>query len=221
MTMKNSALWGPYETSPALDTLTAECDKAWPNRGRELDGNIGDKYHRYPSGHLPDHSDGNMLHAEDLTARGLDPQTVIRRFMADARAYYAIHKGVIWSITTGGNASTYHGDNPHEKHIHLQVRAGSWARSTASWGIWTPTTQPPAPSTPGGRELFLTKPRMVGEDVRYVQRYIGPEKCGKADGVYGPNTERGVRWYQGMRGIRVTGHVDALTWVHLLGRAGR
>jgi len=51
-----------------------------------------------------------------------------------------------------------------------------------------------------------------GDDVRFVQRFIGERRCGAADGVFGPNCKSGVEWYQRMRGIAVDGEVGLQTW---------
>lgn len=69
----------------------------------------------------------------------------------------------------------------------------------------------------GTRELRVSSPMMTGTDVEFVQKFIG-SRCGPADGIFGNQTAEGVRWYQGMRGIAVTGVVDATTWSHMLGR---
>ncbi len=71
------------------------------------------------------------------------------------------------------------------------------------------------PHRPGSRTLKVTKPMMTGPDVEFVQEYIGKRRCGKADGVYGPTTAAGVRWYQDMRGLRVTGECNAETFRHM------
>lgn len=209
---KISPLWGPYFVAPALVQLTAEMNAAWPNRSRASDGDIGDKHHKPPSKHLPDPDD--MVRAVDRTAAGVDMQTVIRRFIADPRADLVIHKRTIWSRSHDFQPAAYHGDNDHDKHAHLQVLGGAAGLSMVPWGIFTPTQHP---TFPGGRDLYLTKPRMRGDDVLWVQRFIGPP-CGAADSIYGPKTDSGVRWYQRMRGIPVTGHVDALTWRNLQSR---
>jgi len=65
---------------------------------------------------------------------------------------------------------------------------------------------------PGTRMLRLTSPMMRGPDVEFVQRWIGPRHAGAADGIFGPRTRDGVRWYQRMRGITVDGIVGPQTW---------
>lgn len=64
----------------------------------------------------------------------------------------------------------------------------------------------------GSRVLRNVDPDMTGTDILYVQKFIGPGKCGAADGGYGPKTESGVRWYQGMRGLKADGIVGPATW---------
>lgn len=67
---------------------------------------------------------------------------------------------------------------------------------------------------PGRRTLSRWS---AGDDVKFVQAFIGDDKAGKADGYFGPKTERGVEWYQEMRGIEVDGIVGDDTWGHILG----
>lgn len=73
----------------------------------------------------------------------------------------------------------------------------------------------PPEHKPGSRELRVTDPRMTGDDVEYVQRWIGEREAGQPDGFFGPDTRDGVRWYQGMRGIEVTGVCDRRTWENM------
>lgn len=58
----------------------------------------------------------------------------------------------------------------------------------------------------------MTSPLMRGDDVKYIQTFIGPRQCGKADGVFGNQTRDGVLWYQRMRGIKADGEVGPQTW---------
>jgi peptidoglycan hydrolase-like protein with peptidoglycan-binding domain len=58
----------------------------------------------------------------------------------------------------------------------------------------------------------LATPNLTGDDVAFVQKFIGPAQCGPIDRVFGPRTDAGVRWYQHMRGIAVDGQVGPQTW---------
>lgn len=67
---------------------------------------------------------------------------------------------------------------------------------------------------PGSRELYLADPHQLGDDVAFVQRFIGPP-CGRPDGDYGPKTASGVAWYQHMRGIASDGRCGPRTWAQM------
>lgn len=129
-------------------------------------------------------------------------------------------------------------DDSHLWHIHmsfLRSKCGDfwsmWALLTVLMG-WTvaqwraslpaeapkpPTPKPPTPPgiptvRNGSRMLRDTSPDMKGTDVLFVQRWIGPAKAGKADGVFGAKTAAGVKWYQRMRGLSADGIVGPKTW---------
>lgn len=107
----------------------------------------------------------------------------------------------------------------------LSVLSGELLSSWRQRSGAAPTpVPPPAPTlgmnAPGSRTLKLTSPQMAGADVQFVQRWIGPERVGAADGIYGPGTAAGVKWYQQMRGIGVDGEVGPQTWAQMGIRAG-
>jgi hypothetical protein len=99
------------------------------------------------------------------------------------------------------------------------------AKPTESAPVKTPATKPvastkpaakPAPKVykPGSRVLQYTPGKAVlkGEDVTFVQRFIGAAHAGAADGVAGAKFRAGVIWYQRMRGLKADGAVGAATW---------
>jgi peptidoglycan hydrolase-like protein with peptidoglycan-binding domain len=122
-------------------------------------------------------------------------------------------------------------DSSHLWHIHgsedrnlveswenkLKLLSVLKGESVTQWRATTGTATPaPVPPVydhkPGSRVLKLTRPQMTGDDVKFVQRWIGPGHCGPADGVYGPGTVSGVRWYQRLRGIAVDGECGPATF---------
>lgn len=80
----------------------------------------------------------------------------------------------------------------------------------------TSTAAKPAPRVrkPGSRQLYYRpgRPVLRGEDVAFVQRFIGRSKAGPDDGIFGARTRSAVRWYQAMRGLRADGIVGAATF---------
>jgi N-acetyl-anhydromuramyl-L-alanine amidase AmpD len=75
-----------------------------------------------------------------------------------------------------------------------------------------PAKPKPDPRKLGTRVLKLTSPMMRGEDVGFVQRWVGAED----DDVFGPATKAAVQEYQRMRGIEDDGVVGPVTWSHML-----
>lgn len=122
-------------------------------------------------------------------------------------------------------------DDSHLWHIHMSFTRskcgdmwGMWALltvlmgwSVSQWRASLPADAPkppaPAPKPPSGlpvhklgsRVLRNTRPDMRGTDIQVLQKFIGSKWCGKADGIFGDNTESGVRRYQRMRGLKVDG----------------
>lgn len=128
-------------------------------------------------------------------------------------------------------------DLSHLWHIHLSFLRKFCGDFWAMWAIYTvlaglskehwlstigaPVETPPPPiqvpsglpvHKPGSRTLRNLVPNMTGTDVLYLQKFIGPTRCGQADGEFGNKTESGVRWYQEMRGIKVDGIAGPQVW---------
>lgn len=102
--------------------------------------------------------------------------------------------------------------------VHMGWSVLQWKNALPQTAPKPPPAKPPVPSVGipfvknGVRELSVKSPNMKGTDVQYVQKWIGPKRAGAADGIYGPGTATGVKWYQGMRGLRVDGIVGPATW---------
>lgn len=88
----------------------------------------------------------------------------------------------------------------------------------------TPQPHPPARqfepyakgAVPGSRTVAEWS---AGDDVAFVQRFIGEKAAGRADGYFGPQTVLGVRHYQRLRGLQPDGVVGERTWANMLRRA--
>jgi hypothetical protein len=204
-----------------LANLRREIDKRFPGRDHHSDGWIGDVSHQQRhSDHNPDGR--GVVHAIDVDRDGIDPKLVVRLAIAHPTTQYVIFNRTIWSRTHGFKPRRYTGPNPHTEHLHVSGRHGTqFENNLTAWGLATaPKTLQTAPAPgvqkPGSRTLKLTQPRMRGADVRFIQRFIGERQCGPADGIFGPKTEAGVRFYQKLRGIPVNGICDR-TVLHQMG----
>jgi Putative peptidoglycan binding domain len=204
-----------------LAGLRREINAHWPHRDKKSDGWIGDSAHQgRKSDHNPD--DRGVVHAIDVDTDGIDPRLLVRRAIKHPTTQYVIFNRTIWSRTHDFRARRYTGADPHTGHVHISGRHGSQFEGDGTgWGLAKVAAAPPAaarlaaaakggdPHKPGSRTLRLAQPRMNGGDVRFIQRFIGARQCGAADGFFGPRTEAGVRFYQKLRGIAVTGVCDA------------
>jgi len=67
------------------------------------------------------------------------------------------------------------------------------------------------------RILKLTSPNMRGDDVRWAQERLNElgYNCGKADGIFGPNTDKAVKAFQKAQGLSRDGDIGPLTWAKL------
>ena len=74
------------------------------------------------------------------------------------------------------------------------------------------------------RNLFLTSPRMQGDDVLMLQQRLldlGYTEVGELDGIFGPKTEQAVKHFQEVNGLLVDGVVGPQTWAALFSLGAR
>ena len=200
----------PWYTSPSLATLRREIDARWPYRSRISDGVIGDSSHsRTRNSHNPVGASNGPLygtrgavHAMDITASGIDVQKVLNAVIGDSRIWYVIHAGKIWSRTYGWAARTQYGD-PHNSHIHINLREDSQSaataseRNTSSWFSGAPATSPsysPSPST---------APSLTTSQVKDLQNALikrGFAIPAGPTGFYGAQTTSAVAAFQRSQG---------------------
>ena len=118
--------------SPAAVAVLRQATALWPKRNRLSDGLLPSKAHIKAS----PNSDHNTGLAVDLThdpKRGVDCADLFERLKADNRVSYLIFNRRIW--VKGKGEQKYSGANPHEKHLHISIKA-SQANNTAKWFPW-------------------------------------------------------------------------------------
>lgn len=120
--------------SPAALAAMRDANALAPDRGRRLDGIMGDAAHQARD------SDHNRGDAFDLThdpAHGLDADAIAQLAIRDARTAYVIRAGRIWSRRFEAQGwRPYGGPDPHAHHVHVSVRPE--AREDASAWPWAP-----------------------------------------------------------------------------------
>ncbi|MGB7981197.1 MAG: peptidoglycan-binding protein [Candidatus Nanopelagicales bacterium] len=207
--------WYP---APSLLKLRKEIDARWPGRSRASDGVIGDLRHsgtrnsHNPVGTAtgPRVGTRGAVHAMDITASGINVQSVLNAVIGDSRVWYVIHGGRIWSRTYGWTARRQAGD-PHTTHIHINLREDSQTASrtaendTRSWFGSAPTQ--PAISAPGAGVSLSS------DQVRIIQKALikkGFTIPAGATGMYGAQTAAAMAAFQrsqGWRGSQADGGV--------------
>lgn len=152
---------------------------------------------------------------------------------------YFIYRGRIWKKANGWKTEKYTGRNGHYEHAHF---SGDWTQKADNWSgklglvaLVKKLTAPPAPTKPApakpkppagtkppvqsgthkpGSRTISAALKSRGDDVKFVQKWIGKKRMGPADGIAGPRFTSGVKWYQGVRNLKQTGVVDkgGATW---------
>jgi hypothetical protein len=203
---------------PTLVVLRNELNVKFPHRTKEKDGWIGDAAHQ-EEGSASDHNPNarGAVRAIDVDVRGIAPKALVRACIHHSTCQYVIFDRTIWSRPFGFEARRYTGKNPHTDHVHVSCRHGrDFEDDRSGWKITAQAAdalvRADPDHRPGSRTLRLIEPHMQGADVGFIQRFIGKSKAGDDDGFFGTKTEEGVRFYQKLRGIAVTGVCDKNTF---------
>jgi hypothetical protein len=139
-----------WRLARSLIRLRDQVDAFAPRRSRVSDGTIGDPAHAARrSGHNPD--SGGVVRAWDVThdpAGGCDAHALADRLLAeqDPRLRYVISRRQIGSGPSGiqpGRWRPYGGDNPHDRHVHIEVVLSDAGDRDGPWQNVTPRTSAP------------------------------------------------------------------------------
>ena len=120
------------KASPAAIAVLRQATALWPKRKKASDGLLPSLAHI----HQNPNSDHNSGLAVDLTndpARGVVCADLFIRLREDKRVDYLIFNRRIWSRRNGER--DYSGSNPHEKHLHISIKA-EHSKDTSPWFGW-------------------------------------------------------------------------------------
>lgn len=198
----------------SLIVLYQQVNNAFPNRDRSSDGTIGDKAHQNTNS---DHNPHNgVVYALDVThdpAHGLNSYTLAEQFLAakDERIKYIISNRKIASGTGQDHEAwkwrPYDGKNPHDMHIHINVKEIPIGDKEDQWSL---DVVPPTP-IPAGHPTLAKGSR--GAEVKLLQSVI------LLDGIFGQATEKAVKEFQKANNLEADGIVGPYTWRALLKEA--
>lgn len=210
---------------PALCCLQALRDATarWPNRDRASDGIMGDTAHQKRHS---DHNDGNAFDLTHDPAHGVDCGALSRLVINDNRVTYVISNRQIYNRARVAEGwRPYTGLNPHNRHMHVSIRAASrddlspwpWSASAANRPFTSkqPILGGHAPSYPG----TPLRQGSQGTHVRTIQQRL--KDLGYAitiDGIFGPGTREAVAAFQRKTNLLADGIVGPKTWADLWAR---
>lgn len=199
-----------WHLAASLAELVREADERWPNRPKTSDGSIGDAAHAArASEHNPDA--GGVVRGLDLTRASAAMATaVIAAVKADARAWYVIHRGKIYSRTHDWEARDYDGPNPHTDHLHVSVRSGLVGAVAGPWGLLVKADAPAEPK-PVKAPPTLRRGATPAALRETLQRFLGVREA-----VYGDRTVAAVKRYQRQHDLVQDGVVGPKTWAVIL-----
>lgn len=236
-----------YRPAPCLCVLLDEVNREHPGRDRASDGWIGDRRH-FESGRPENGGSRHNPNARGVVnARDFDNSAMnVDRFVAVCMKHPSVRNIIynrkIRSMSRGSLSKVYayYGDNPHDKHVHVDIELSAAAENdTRPWGYYRggggakPTPAKVVVHTPaknvatgrtvkGGMTRMPTLRRNPGtalSAVKILQRAlikVGTSVAGGADGRFGDGTLRAVKTYQTAHKLGSDGIVGEKTWIALV-----
>lgn len=205
-----------WRLAKSLIQLRNQINEAFPARDKESDGSIGDDRHRLlKSDHNPNAN--GVVTAIDVDRDfndGNDGRQLVAALVAsqDPRIKYIIFERQISQTGNVNKWFPYSGKNAHNHHVHISVAANAklyddptpWRLNFKAKSSLVPPTPLPALLKRGSR----------GDAVRDLQNALierGLIPKGKADGVFGPKTEIGVKQFQSANKLTPDGMAGTVT----------
>lgn len=222
-----------WRLAKSIDRLKDEIEDEYPGT---IVWTIGDEDHQDSwSDHNPNECCDVVCAGDVKGNAGLDLPDFVRHLITNPHPNlrYVIFNRKIYQRKNNFRAEDYNGKNAHADHVHVSSGNGPDGRSTSnydngstSWRIASIDKTPSTPSKPSkpstGTKLGDKMPTIQrgnkGSRVRMLQGLLiawGHDI--RVDGVFGPNTEKAVRSFQGKYAKPADGIVGGITWNALLG----
>lgn len=224
-----------WKEAKSLQQLEKEIQEYFPGT---TTWEIGDADHQDDwSDHNPNVCCDVVCAKDVLSDDGLNLQAFVDHLITNPHPNlrYVIYNRKIYQRKNNFEPEDYHGPNAHKGHVHVSVGNGPDGRSTsgydstASWKIKNlkdgkpskPTT-PSKPSTGtgtlGDKMPQLKRGSKNKAAVRRLQALLTAAGYKTTiDGIFGAQTERQLRAYQGKHAKPVDGIAGPVTWNALLG----
>lgn len=108
-------------------------------------------------------------------------------------------------FASGNDPTGSFGAGTHQAVANFQERRGLWVDGIVGPDTWRALVS--AGYDLGSRILYHRVPMMVGDDVAELQRQLNSLgfECGNVDGIFGPDTLRGLLEFQSNRGLAEDG----------------
>ena len=117
---------------PAAVAMLRQATALAPKRSKVSDGLLPSAAHIKQSP-VSDHNTGLAVDLTHDVKNGIDCAVLFEEFKKDVRVDYLIFNRKIWSRARSeeGNRN-YTGSNPHNKHLHVSIRA-AYSNDVSSW----------------------------------------------------------------------------------------
>lgn len=210
-----------WRLAKSLEALRLQIDAASPNRSKASDGSIGDAAHASrASDHNPHVRDGKtgIVTAIDIThdpRNGVDAGVMAEALKAhgDPRLKYIIWNKRIWNPSVSSRWRAYTGSNPHDKHVHISVRAEKKFYDEAA--PWALKMAAPKADAPAVREMPLIYQGVTGQDAAVAEAKAALIAALQAEDGFGPLMHGLVRGFQERERLAADGKIGAYTWDRL------
>lgn len=211
-----------WRLAKSLETMRRQIDAAAPGRSKASDGTVGDAAHASRSSdHNPWVQDGKsgVVTAIDIThdpRHGVDAGVIAEALKkhGDPRLKYIIWNRRIWNPAVSARWRAYTGANPHDKHVHISVRAEKqFYDEAAEWALALSAPKPDAPEVIARPLLYQG---ITGQDAHVEIAKAALIKALQVETGFGPLMDGLTRGWQKREGLTEDGKIGAYTWAKLV-----